>query len=86
MNSLKKYICGFQVNGIGNGHLTQAKTIYTILIKKYKIPIVIIYGRNNGYDNVFFQSKVVYHDSFTTQESINDMKIIPVLKDIFNIN
>ena len=30
-------ILGFQINGIGNGHLTQSKTVYDVLIKKYKL-------------------------------------------------
>lgn len=78
-------ILGFQINGIGNGHLTQALTVYKVLIKKYKIPIVIIYGRNEGYDNVFSQSRVIYQKIYTTQESINDMKLLRTLKDIVKI-
>ena len=41
-------VIGFQVCGVGNGHITQSKVVYNILIKKYKIPLVIIYGRNDG--------------------------------------
>jgi len=85
MDSHNKYILGFQINGIGNGHLTQAKTIYDVLIKKYKIPVVIIYGKNNYYDDYFFKSKVFYHKYFSSQESTNNMNIIPHLKDIFMI-
>lgn len=85
MKSPKKYIIGFQVNGVGNGHLTQAKTIYAVLIKKYEIPVIIIYGINNDYDNVFFQSKVVHKKKYSTQESTNNMKLISQLKDIIKI-
>ena len=51
-------ILGFQINGIGNGHLTQALTVYKVLVKKYKIPVVIIYGRNEGYDIYFHLVKL----------------------------
>ena len=34
----------FMINGIGNGHLTQAKTTYNILKKSCHIPLVIIFG------------------------------------------
>jgi len=78
-------ILGFQINGIGNGHLTQSKTVYDVLIKKYKIPIVIIYGRNEGYDNFFLNSKVIYQKINTTNESINDMNYLKVIKDFIKI-
>lgn len=78
----KPQILGFQINGIGNGHLTQAETIYKILIKNYKIPIVIIYGRKTGYDNIFSQSKVIYYEISSTNESINHMNLLKAIKDI----
>ena len=37
-----KKIIGFQINGVGNGHITQAITIYNILIKYFEIPVVVI--------------------------------------------
>ena len=82
---LKKQILGFQINGIGNGHLTQAQTVYDVLIKKYKIPVVIIYGRNEGYDSIFYQSKVFYHKINSTNESTNNMDIIKIIKDVIMI-
>ena len=78
-------ILGFQVNGIGNGHLTQAETVYKVLIKNYKIPIVIIYGRTDGYCNIFPESKVIYHKIESTQESINNMNLWKAIKDIILI-
>lgn len=79
---LKKQILGFQINGIGIGHLTQAQTVYDILIKKYKIPLVIIYGRNDGYDSIFYQSKVVYYQLNSTNESTNNMNIKKMTEDL----
>ena len=36
---------GFFICGIGNGHITQAETVYKILLSyNYKIPVIIIYG------------------------------------------
>lgn len=78
-------ILGFQINGIGNGHMTQAQTVYNILIEKYKIPIIIIYGKNKECDNVFPQSKIIYHKISSTEESINNMNYIKGVKDIISL-
>ena len=34
----------FMINGIGQGHLTQARTTYNILKKSCHIPLVLIFG------------------------------------------
>lgn len=84
--SNKKYILGFQINGIGNGHLTQAKTVYDVIIKKYQIPVVIFYGKNNNnIANYFSKSKVVFKKMYSTPESTNDFKMSAFLRDTFSI-
>ena len=48
-----------QINGVGNGHIKQAKTVYDILIKKYEIPIVIIYKKKtNSVENFLVKVKL----------------------------
>ena len=37
----------------GNGHITQAITIYNILIKYFEIPVVVIYGVKKKYPKTF---------------------------------
>ena len=78
-----KNIIGFQICGIGNGHLTQAKVVYDIMIKRYDIPIVVIYGRQCGYDGSFADSLVVYEHMFTTPESINNNDMLLAMLDTF---
>ena len=80
----KKKILGFQICGIGRGHLTQAQTVYNVLIKKYNIPVVIIYGRNSGFSKNFSRSKVIYKKIYTDKESISKMDRIKVIKDFFS--
>ena len=82
---IKTKILGFQVCGIGNGHLSQAKVIYDIVIKKCKIPIVIIYGKEKGYDNFFPSSKVIYIKTFTDTASINSMDYSKIVADICSL-
>ena len=55
----KNKIIGFQILGIGNGHLTQSIEIYKVLVKYYKIPVVLIYGIADGYNVHFSKSKVI---------------------------
>lgn len=74
---------GLIVNGIGNGHITQAITVYNILKKKYTIPIVVIWGRDDGCDNLFPDSYVTYHKMFSNRETINNMNKSKVLKDFW---
>lgn len=74
---------GLIVNGIGNGHITQAITVYKILKKKYQIPIVVIWGRDEGCDNLFPDSYVAYHKMFSNRETINSMNKSKVLKDFW---
>ena len=82
---IKEKILGFQICGIGNGHLSQSKVIYDIVIKKYKIPIVIIYGKNKGYDEHFKYSKVVYIQTFTDTASINSMDYSKIVADVVTL-
>lgn len=77
-------VIGFQVCGIGNGHITQSKVVYNILIKKYRIPIVIIYGRNGGFDDYYKESKVIYKNMKIDAEGCNDMKTNKLLKELLN--
>ena len=81
MIDFKKQILGFQINGIGNGHLTQAETVYDILIKKYTIPVVIIYGKKDGYDSIFYQSKVIYHKFNSTNESTKSVFFSSIIRN-----
>ena len=74
---------GLVVNGVGNGHITQAKTVYDILLKKYKIPIVVIWGRDDGCDSLFKNSHVAYHKMFSNPESISQMNKSKAIKDFF---
>lgn len=74
---------GMMVNGIGNGHITQAVTVYNILKKKYNIPIVLVCGREDGCDDLFPESNVKYHKMFSTKESTNNMNKSKVLKDFW---
>ena len=78
-----KKIIGFQVNGVGNGHIRQAKTVYDILIKSYEIPVVLIYGENKSFNPLFNKSKVLYIKTLTNSESMNNMNIFHALIDIF---
>lgn len=79
---MDKNIIGFQICGIGLGHLTQAKCIYDIIIKKYKIPIIIIYGVTNGFDDYFKNSLVVYEKTYTTNNDINKMNYFKITLDV----
>ena len=80
---MKKDILGFQICGIGMGHLTQAKNVYDILIKKYEIPVIIIYGISDGFDNYFKNSLVVYEKLYTTNEDVNKNNLYKIVKDAF---
>lgn len=80
--SVKKPCFGMQICGVGNGHISQAKSVYDILEHKYDIPIVIIHGaKKNSADSVFPKDKIVYEDGYTTQEDVNNMNILPIIKD-----
>ncbi len=76
-------IAGFLICGIGRGHLSQAKTIYDIMIDSISIPIIIITGIEGGYDNIFNKSKVIYKIELTTPKSIQDMEEFKVAIDFF---
>ncbi len=75
-----KDILGFQINGIGNGHITAANVVYDVLIKYYEIPVIIIYGKN--YNHNFSKDKVKYINIKTTNESTNDMDLYKITQDI----
>jgi hypothetical protein len=77
-------ILGFQICGVGNGHITQSQVIYKILIKNFKIPIVIIYGRNGGFDDYYKESKVIYKEIKCDEQGVNDMETKKVIKEVFN--
>ena len=78
----RRQVVGFQVNGIGNGHLTQAKVVYGVLIERYEIPVVLIYGREGGFDEAFPKSSVVYVESYSSNEAVSDMNVFKLLLDI----
>lgn len=78
-----KKIISFQICGIGNGHLTQAKTVYDTLINYAKIPVVLIYGRLEGYDQIFNYSRVIYFSLHTNEKSIEQMDKVSCLLDLF---
>lgn len=76
-------VIGFQVCGIGNGHITQSKVVYNILIKKFRIPLVIIYGRDGGFDDYYKNSVVLYKKMGINTQETNDMKTLKLLKEVF---
>ena len=80
----KTKVIGFQINGIGNGHLTQAKTLYDILIHHYEIPIVLVYGRENTNGIRFDASEIIYRPYSSTQESTNNGDVIAMLTDFIS--
>ena len=80
----KTKILGFQVCGTGNGHLTQAKTVYDILIKYYHIPVVIVYGRNYIQENLFSKSKLFYQKQHSNTNSIAKMDRYKAFLDLFS--
>ena len=61
---------GLLIQGVGNGHITQANTIYDILIKNgYLIPIVILYGpKNKNLNFINNQSKIIYKKQIIDEE------------------
>lgn len=81
---MKENILGFQICGIGLGHLTQAKCVYEIIIKKYKIPIVVIYGASNCFDNFFKNSIVIYRKTKSNNNDINKMNYFKIALDVFS--
>lgn len=80
----KKKTIGFQINGIGNGHLTQAKTLYDILINHYEIPVVLVYGRENTNGIRFDASEIIYRPFSSTPESTNNGDVIAMLTDLIS--
>ena len=82
---IKKKVIGFQVCGIGNGHLTQSQTVYNILITKYDITLVIVYGRESGFTDNFPKSQVIYRKLYTDKDSISKMNRLKVLQDFFTM-
>lgn len=85
VSKIKKKIIGFQINGVGNGHITQAITIYNILIKYFEIPVVIIYGTKKNIQKHFNKSKICYEKMYTTNESMNNLSLVGILWDIIRI-
>nr|QFG74620.1 MAG: hypothetical protein [Megaviridae environmental sample] len=78
-------ILGFQICGIGNGHLTQAEIIYNVLIKNYKIPVVIIYGMEDNFSNIFSESTVIYKKMYSSRESTGNMNKFNMALDLFKL-
>jgi hypothetical protein len=56
--------------------------VYGVLIERYEIPVVIVYGREGGCDEMFPKSKVVYVKMYLTNEATNDMNIVRTIGDI----
>ena len=81
----QKKVFGFQINGIGNGHLTQAKTVYDILIEHYAIPVVLVYGRSDTNGVRFDASEVAYLPYASTPESTNDGDVLAIAADFISI-
>ena len=82
---LHRKIIGFQINGIGNGHITQAKTLYDILIRHYDIPVVLMYGRSDTNGIYFHESEIIYISVVSTPKSISKLEIIPIVADLFSV-
>ena len=85
ISKIKKKIIGFQINGVGNGHITQAITVYNILIKYFEIPIVVIYGIKKNLQKYFSKSKICYENMYTTNECIDNLNMTSILWDIIRI-
>jgi hypothetical protein len=81
----KTKIIGLQINGFGNGHLTQGKVIYDVLIKHYDIPIVVVYGRNDTNGIMFKQSQIIFEPTCSTNTSVNDGDILPLFTDFISV-
>ena len=78
-------VIGFQVNGIGNGHLTQAKCVYDVLVDHFDIPIVVVYGRDAIDSTLFSKSKIVFKRYMSTPEGVNSGLIYPLLVDFLSL-
>ena len=64
-----------------------ALKIYDILIKHYNIPIVIIYARNDGFDQLFEQSKVIgktFPQNTTVAAESNENELVDKIKKIID--
>lgn len=73
----------FMINGIGNGHLTQAKTTYNILKKSCHIPLVLIFGHKNDYIKESFPgSNVLIIPTKCREHDIEQLNLLPILNDI----
>ena len=70
---------GFMICAVGNGHLTQAKTVYNILRKNgYNIPIVISCGKkeNKEWKKIFKESDYVNEKIYITEDATNNLKTV----------
>ena len=80
-------VLGFNVNGIGNGHITQAKMIYKCFMKyNIQVPIVVIYGRKQCIEitNMFPLATLIFKKTQTTNESMNNNNILKLTYDLFS--
>lgn len=77
----KKKVIGFQICGIGNGHLTQAKTMYDILVKHYEIPVVLVYGKKNTNGIRFDASTIFFVPVVSTPESVSNGDVLVTAAD-----
>lgn len=74
---------GFMINGIGNGHLTQAKTTYNILKKSCHIPLVLIFGhKKDSLKDSFPDSNILIIPIKCQEQDIEQLNLLPILNDM----
>ena len=79
----KKKNIGFLVCGVGNGHLTQAKTVYNILKKNgYKIPIIVAccQKKKPKWKTIFPKCDIDHEKIPVSEEATNNMSIFTIIK------
>jgi hypothetical protein len=59
--------------------------VYGVLIERYEIPVVLIYGREGGFDEAFPKSSVVYVESYSSNEDVSDMNVFKAVLDIVRV-
>jgi len=69
---------GFYIMGIGNGHITQAKIVYSILEKHYDIPITIFVSGNEKkeFREIFPNSNYLHYKIFADEGDMDKLNTI----------
>ena len=81
----KEKIIGFQINGIGYEHIQQSKILYDILIKHYKIPLVLIYGNNSTNGVIYQSSEVCFQPYISNETRVKKGDILSISADLISV-